>query len=340
MFQIAVIALVFFAVLFAFFGVWLLVGQRAAGRGRVASRLRGVKQIENLELGDALAESREKEEKKKERRKEALRREVYSDIPTLDQALKKTTWAEKVNSMLIQAQLPVSVTSFVLISGVLASMGAAVSVLWRRGLDPLLAGIFALVLGGIPSCYVLFKVRQRLKRFNGQLPDALDLMSSSVKGGQSFNAAIQNVADEMPDPIADEFRLLSDELSFGVNFDEALRHLQVRVNTPDVRFFVSALMIQKETGGSLAEVLDGLQTTIRERFRILGQIKTLTAQGKLSGLIVGLLPVVLCGLIYLVNPEYMADLFTTGMGKKMLAGGVLLQAAGVFTIMKIVNIKV
>ncbi len=340
MLDTAVIILVFFAVLFAFFGIWLLVGQRASARTRVEVRLKGVRQIKRYELGDALAQTRDRENKKRERRKEMMREKAFSDIPALNNALKKASWADKLSGMLLQAQIPITVTSFVMICAVLAAMGVAVSVLWRRHLDPLLALVFGGGLSAAPILYVVVKVGLRLKRFGSQLPDALDLLSSSVKGGQSLNAAVQNVADEMPDPIADEFKILADELTFGVTFDDALHHLVTRVNTSDVRFFASALMIQKETGGSLAEVLDGLQKTIRERFRILGQVKTLTAQGKLSGLIVGALPIALCALIYFLNPSYMRPLFTESIGKKMLIGGFGLQMLGVYVIYRIVNIKV
>ncbi len=338
--DIVVVALIFFSVMFAFFGVWLLASQRTKSQDRVLDRMKGVRQVKHYELGDALAETREKEVQKRERRKKALRRKALSDIPALDKALKKTTWADKLGGMLVQAQLPISVSNFVIVSALLAAMGLAVSILWRRGLDPLLAVLFAGVLGGAPSLYVWLRVRGRLKKFSEQLPDALDLMSSSVKSGQSLNAAVRNVADEMPDPIGDEFQLLSDELSFGVDFEVALRNLITRVNTPDVRFFASALVIQKETGGNLSEVLDSLQNTVRERFRIMGQVKTLTAQGKLSGLIVGLLPFVLCGLIYLVSPDHMRPLFTTSIGQKMIMFAVGWQLVGVFLIYKIVNIKV
>jgi tight adherence protein B len=338
--NIAFDALLVFAGLFLLFGVWLLLGQRASSRTRVEVRLKGVRQIKKYELGDSLAQTRERESKKREHRKEVLRQKAYSDIPALNNALKQASWADRLSGMLLQAQVPVNVTSFVMICGLLAAMGVAVSVLWRRHLDPLLGLLFGGVLGLAPMLFVFLKVRMRLRRFGSQLADALDLLSSSVKGGQSLNAAVQNVADEMPDPIADEFKILADELTFGVTFDDALQHLTTRVNTADVRFFASALMIQKETGGSLAEVLDGLQKTIRERFRILGQVKTLTAQGKLSGIIVGALPIALCVLIYFLNPAYMRDLFVTPVGQKMLIGGVSLQLLGVFVIYRIVNIKV
>jgi len=337
---IAVLALVFFAVLFFVFGVWLLVGQRKTVKDRVGERLLGVKQVKRYELGDALAETRDKEQKKRQQRKEAIKKKAYSDIPAMDKALKKTTWADKLNGALIQAQMPISVGSFMMLSSVLAAMGVAVAMLWRRSFDPLLSALFGVALASAPPAYVLIKVRRRARKFNSQLPDALDLLSSSVRAGQGLNSAIQNVADEMPEPISDEFKILADEMTFGVSFDAALRNLVTRVNTPDVRFLCTALIIQKETGGNLSEVLDGLQKTIRERFRILGQVKTLTAQGKLSGLIVGILPLALCAFLYSANPDYMGQLFREKTGNYLMAVALALQAAGMLMIRKIVNIKV
>jgi tight adherence protein B len=227
-----------------------------------------------------------------------------------------------------------------MLCAVLAAMGVAVAMLWRRHFDPLLSALFALVMGGAPLAYVFVKVKRRIKKFNSQLPDALDILSSCVKAGQSLNAAIQNVADEMPEPVSDEFKILSDELTFGMDFDSSMLNFMTRVDTPDVRFLCTALTIQKETGGNLSEVLDGLQKTIRERFRILGQVKTLTAQGKLSGLIVGILPLALCAFLYSANPDYMRPLFQEGVGRTMLVLALGLQLLGVLIIMKIVNIKV
>jgi tight adherence protein B len=338
--QIVILALVFFSVLFAVCGVWLLLGQRGGVKDRIGSRLTGVRLVKRYELGDALAETRERELEKRQQRKEAIKKKAFSDIPAVDKALKKVSWADKLDGMLLQAQMPISVASFVMLSSLLAALGVAVAILWRRGFDPLLAVLFGLIMGLVPFAYVYFKVRRRVKRFNAQLPDALDLLSSSVKAGQSLNAAIQNVADEMPEPVCDEFKILSDELTFGVDFNHALRNLMIRVSTPDVRFLCTALMIQKETGGNLSEVLDGLQKTIRDRFRILGQVKTLTAQGRLSGLIVGILPLALCAFLYSANPDYMKELFTTTAGRWLVAVALGLQVVGVLLIAKIVNIKV
>ena len=338
--ETVIIALVFFSVLFAVCGAWLLLRERVHPQDRVGMRLMGVKQIKHFELGDALAETRERELRKKQQRKEAIRKKAFSEIPGFDKALKKTNWAEKLDGMLLQAQMPISVANFVMLSGLVGVMGVAVGMLWRRRFDPLLCSMFGLVTGMLPFTYIYIKVRRRVKKFNAQLPNALDLLSSSVKAGQSLNAAIQNVADEMPEPVSDEFRILSDELTYGVSFDVALRHLMTRVDTADIRFFGTALTIQKETGGNLSEVLDGLQKTIRERFRVLGQVKTLTAQGKLSGLIVGILPLGLCAFLYFANPDYMRPIFTAKAGQCLVGAALALQITGVLLIRKIVNIKV
>lgn len=340
--QLIPFVLVGLSVTLGIFGVWLMIGDRSSEKGRIQGRMMGVRQVKRLELGDSLAKTREAEQKKKDQRREVIKQQAFSDIPAIDLALKKTPWADKLQGMLLQCQMPMSVTSFILLSILMAALGVAISMVYRgqARLDPIMAVLFGGVMGFSPILFVYFKVRSRIRKFGRQLPDALDLVSSSVKGGQSLNAAIQNVADEMPEPVCDEFRILSDELMFGVEFNTAMRHMVNRVDTPDVRFFAAALEIQKETGGNLGEVLDGLQHTIRERFRILGMVKTLTAQGKLSGLIVGLLPFVLAAAIYMLNPDYMTPLFTEKRGHMMLMVGGGLQMLGLYLIYRIVNIKV
>ena len=329
------------SVAMALFGVWLLVGQRRDPADRVQSRMKGVrKRLKSYELGDSLAERRQKEEQKKAQRREAIKRQAFSDVPAIELALRKIHWAERLSGMLLQCQMPLSVTTFILLSLVLGALGVAVTIVWHKGFNPVLAVVFGGVMGLAPVMYLRIRVRARLKAFNSQFADALDLLSSSVKSGQSLNAAMQNVADEMPEPICDEFRIMSDELMFGVSFDTMLQHFMDRMSTPDVRFFCSALLIQKETGGNLSEVLDGMQRTIRERFRILAHVKTLTAQGRMSGMIVGLMPLVLCVIIYMMNPGFMGRLFTTKIGQTLLLAAGGLQLTGGFLIYKIVNIKV
>ena len=155
----------------------------------------------------------------------------------------------------------------------------------------------------------------------------------------TLNTAILNVAEETPDPVSDEFRIISDELNLGLDMSDVLRRFQQRVATQDVQFFVTALLIQGETGGNLSEVLDGLQKTIRERFRILRQVKTLTAQGRLSGWVVGIMPLALGIIVFILNPDYMKQLLTPE-GKKLLMVAAGFQILGLVLIRKIVNIKV
>jgi tight adherence protein B len=183
-------------------------------------------------------------------------------------------------------------------------------------------------------------VTVRAKKFDAQFPDALDLLSSCVKSGMSLNAAVQNVAEEMPDPVADEFRIIADQLTFGEDLSKVLHRFADRMDSEDVQVFTTALMIQKETGGNLSEILDGLQQTIRERFRILRQVKTLTAQGRLSGWIVGLLPIALGGALYVFNPDYMGLLFTTKAGHWLIGIALTFQFLGMLMIRKIVDVKV
>jgi len=335
--QILLLVLIFLAVLFGLFGVWLLIGGRDSEKRRVQLRLRGVQQIKDYELGESLAKEEEAKEKARNKRREIVRRQAFSDIPSLDQRLSKTPWAQKLSGMLREAELPLTVNTFALICVACAALGVCVGVVWNR---LVLAPVMGLALGAAPYVYVIMAVRKRLKLFGRQFPDALDMLSSSVKGGLALNAAIQNVADEMPDPTGDEFKILADELTFGVDISEALRRLASRVDCSDVRFFCAALMIQKETGGNLAEVLDGLQRTIRERFRILGQLKTLTAQGRLSGWILAALPIALGGIIYMANPDYMRYLVADSMGHKLLIAAGFFELVGFLLIRKIVNIRV
>jgi len=337
--QMLILGLVFVAVAFAALGVWLLVGSKGAMSQRVQERLQGVRQIAEYNLGDSLAQAERKKRERKEKRREIIKSKAFRSIPVLEDRAGKKHWAESLNGHLQRAQLPLSVTTFLLICSVAGMCGAALTVVWSRAVHPVLAtagfGVFAVG----PYVYLRFSAAAREKKFSSQFPDALDLLSSCVKSGQSLGTAVQNVADEMPDPVAEEFRIMSDELSFGEDLSKVLKRFSQRMNTEDVQVFCTALQIQRESGGNLSEVLDGLQKTMRERFRILRQVKTLTAQGRLSGWIVGGLPIALGAVIYLCNPDYMGDLFTS-TGKKLLAVAIGLQVAGILLIRKIVNIKV
>lgn len=338
--EYVILGLIFLAVAFAVFALWLLLGSGDGGGGRVHQRLSGVRQVEEYNLGESLADAEKEKEKKKEKKREAVKKKAFSNIPFLEKSFGQKAWAEKLNSRLKQAQIPMSVAAFLGLCGGCAAFGGLATAIWYRGIHPVVFPLVAAAFGSGPYIYLLIAVTQRVKKFNIQFPDALDLLSSSVKSGQSLNNAIQNVADEMPDPVADEFRIMAEELTFGEEPGKVLENFQKRMDTEDVQVFCAALQIQRDTGGNLSEVLDGLQNTIRERFRILRQVKTLTAQGRLSGWIVGILPVGLGGVMYLCNPEYIGLLFTTTTGHYLIATAAVFQVIGMLMIRKIVNIKV
>jgi len=332
-------ALVCFSVAFIGLAVVALVSKGGPMGQRVHVRLKGgVRQIKEYELGEALAVEEKRKKAVKERHKQVVRRKAFSEIPVFQDRLRGQPWAEKMQARLRQANLPLSLTSFMFLSVGSGVVGGIVAIL-MAGVTPFIPAAFA-VFAIAPLLYVNVAVGKRVKKFGTQFPDALDLLSSSVKSGLALNSAILNVAQEMPEPVCDEFQILSDELSLGVDISDALRRLSQRVNTPDVQFFCTALMIQKETGGNLSEVLDGLQKTIRERFRILRQVKTLTAQGRLSGWILGALPFALAGIIGFSNWNYMRVLVETPEGHKLLIAAGILQIIGVALIRKIVNVKV
>jgi len=184
------------------------------------------------------------------------------------------------------------------------------------------------------------RIQKRLKAFTNQLNDALNIMSNSLRAGYSFLQSVNSVSREMPDPIAHEFRRLLKELSLGQEADKALKNLVARVESDDLALVVRAILIQKETGGNLAEILDTISTTIRDRVKIQGEIKTLTAQGRLSGMIVSFMPVVLIGIMYMINPEYISVLFQHPIGRMLLIGSFVNEVIGMLLIRKIVSIEV
>jgi tight adherence protein B len=338
--QYLILALIFFSVAFAGVAIWLLVGSRESTGSRVQQRLKGVRKVDDYNLGESLANAEAAKREKSQKKRKAVKQKAFSDIPLLQKKFGQRAWAETLNSRLRQAQLPLSVAAFLMVCGGCALFGGLVTVVWYRAFHPAFTPLGMLALGAAPYVYLMISVTQRIKKFSLQFPDALDLLSSSVKSGQSLNNAIQNVADEMPEPVADEFEIMADELTFGEEPGKVLKNFQRRMGTEDVQVFCTALQIQRETGGNLSEVLDGLQKTIRERFRILRQVKTLTAQGRLSGWIVGILPIGLGAVLYFCNPEYIGQLFTTTTGRYMVLIAGSLQLAGMLLIRKIVNIKV
>ncbi len=201
---------------------------------------------------------------------------------------------------------------------------------------PLVALIFAMV----PPAYVFWRRKVRLKKFSEQLPETLELIARALKAGHSLPAGIQLVAEQMPAPVGPEFARCYEEQNLGIALDDALEEMTKRVPNVDLRFFATAIVLQRTTGGDLSEILNKIGRLIRERFQIFGQIAALTGEGRLSGIVLLALPPVLFGTMLRLNYDYIMLLFEDPLGQKMLVGAIIMQLIGAFVIKKIIDIKV
>lgn len=237
-----------------------------------------------------------------------------------------------------QANVSLTVPNFLFICAGLAGIGLFLPVV--AGFNVALGPVMAATLGFIPVVWLLFKRKRRLKAFAAQLPEALELIARALRAGHSLAAGFNLVANEMSDPIGSEFGRTFEEQNLGKPLDEALNDLTKRVPNLDLKFFSTAIILQRQTGGDLAEILDKIGNLVRERFKIWGQVQALTGEGRLSGIVLLALPPALFGVVYHMNPDYLMLLFTDPLGKKMLVGGIVTQLLGALLIRKIVNIRV
>jgi tight adherence protein B len=237
-----------------------------------------------------------------------------------------------------QANVTMSVPTFLMICGGVGGVGLLLPSL--AGFSVAIAPFLALFLAILPMVWLLLKRKRRLGKFGSQLPEALELIARALRAGHSLASGFNLVAHEMSDPIGGEFSRTFEEQNLGKPLEEALEDLTKRVPNLDLKFFVTAVVLQRQTGGDLAEILDKIGYLVRERFKIWGQVQALTGEGRLSGIVLLALPPVLFVVVYRMNPDYLMLLFTDELGKKMLVGGVLSQLLGALVIRKIVNIRV
>jgi len=269
---------------------------------------------------------------------ELLRDELLSGVPMLNRLMLRWSGATRLRRLLEQAGMQLKPGKFVLITGVLA-LGSYLIVL-QLSRSSLLAAVLGIAAGFVPIAVVIFKRQRRLRQFERHFPEAIDLLSRAVRAGHAFSTGMEMIGKELPEPVAGEFRRTFEEQNLGLPLREALFNLTERMPLIDVRFFVTALLIQKETGGNLAEILDNLAATIRERFKILGEVRIRTAQGRLSAGILIALPPMMLLLLRSVNPDYVKVLFEDTMGLIMMTIAVTLQIIGSVILWKIVHIEV
>jgi tight adherence protein B len=318
-----VFALTFLIVIVIFLGVWMTFG----GDNKqevVRRRMEAVRKAErrgDVSMGLKLA-----------------RDEMLSSVPAVHRLMMHWSWSMRLQERISQAGLTMKAGKLILISAC-AFLGTTIIVGLFAPIFPvgLLIGI---CIGLAPYGVVMYLRQKRLRAFEERFPEALDLLGRAVRAGHAFTTGLEMIAKESPDPIASEFRTTFEEQNFGLPLRDALLNMTERIPSIDVRFFVTALLIQKETGGNLAEILDGLARVIRDRFRIYREVRVRTAQGRLTAGILIALPVFMMIVLMVMNPTYIGVLFHDPKGVLALTVAGIMQVIGSMVIWKIIHIEV
>jgi tight adherence protein B len=315
--------LVLVVVAIATFGLAWLVDRRNARARIIKERLAAEKKAPERAAEEELA---------------LLRDEQLSEIPALDSLLRRSARVSDLQKMLAQANISMRAGNFLgisAVSGVVATilaygLSARVEVAW-----------IALLVGFVlPYSYASVRRNKRFEKFEELFPEAIDTLARAVRAGHAFTTALEMITAEVAEPVSGEFRQLYEEQKFGMPVRDALMNLTDRVPLVDVKFFVTAVMLQRETGGNLAEILDNLSYVIRERFKIQRQVRVYTAQGRLTmALLMGMPPIIVTTML-LLNPTFIRPLFADPIGHTLLVGGITLQTIGYFVIRKIIRIQV
>jgi len=315
--------LVFVVVGVAVFALLQLIDQRNA-RARL--------------LRERLANERKTPENSAEDELALLRDEKVSDIPALDTLLRRSARVSDLQKKLAQAGISMRAGNFLGISA-LSGVGAAIlAYMFSHRVEPAWIGL--LVGFMLPYSYMAIQRNKRFEKFEELFPEAIDTLARAVRAGHAFTTALEMITNEVAEPIAGEFRQLYEEQKFGMPIRDALMNLTDRVPLVDVKFFVTAVMLQRETGGNLAEILDNLSYVIRERFKVQRQVRVYTAQGRLTmALLMGMPPIIVIVMLVL-NPGFIHPLFADPIGHTLLVLGITLQTIGYFVIRRIIRIQV
>lgn len=268
----------------------------------------------------------------------ALFREEGGPPTALDAILARSARFRKLPLLMEHAGVSWSTTTFFLLTFGGAFAAGLFGLVARGGL--LVPTVLAALVAWMPYWYLTFRKKRRLARFEEIFPEAVDMLGRAIRAGHPLSAGIQMVGQEISEPVAGEFRTVFEEQRFGVPFADALMGLVDRIDLVDVRIFTTAVLIQREVGGNLAEILDSISETVRARFKIRRQLRTFTAQGRMSGMVVGSMPVVVGVGFYAMNPEYIQPLFDEPLGRVMISAGITLQIIGYLWIRKIVDIEI
>ena len=289
-------------------------------------------------LRDRLASVQKAAERKPSEELALLRDEMLSEIPALDNLLRRSARISNLQTFLSQADLKTRAGNILMLC-VLCGVAVALVILVLTPFPQFAwLGIF---IGAIfPYSYASFRRTRRFKKFEELFPQAIDTLARAVRAGHAFTTALELISNEISEPIASEFRKLFEEQKFGLPVRDALLNLTERVPLVDVKFFVTAVMLQRETGGNLAEILDNLSYMIRERFKIMRQVRVYTAQGRLTMLLLMGVPPIIVVSMSIINPAFIQPLFADPIGHTLIVTGITLQTVGYFIIRKIIRIQV
>ncbi|MBN2139818.1 MAG: type II secretion system F family protein [Desulfovibrionaceae bacterium] len=266
------------------------------------------------------------------------RRQSLSEVPWLNRFLARKAWARRLDLVIRQGRSPGASGVYVLLSGLLF-LAAYYPV--QAFFGPCLAALGAgLAAGAAPFVWLKRRKTKRMAAFERQLPEALDLMARALKAGHTFGGGMRMAADEYGDPLGPEFAATLDEINFGVDVGRAMENLVARVDCPDLKYFTVSVNIQRETGGNLAEIVGNIAQLIRERFRLQGRVRVLSAEGRLSAVILLALPFVVALALYLINAEYMRPLTQTAIGRGLLGSALASMSLGALAIKRLIKIKV
>lgn len=267
-----------------------------------------------------------------------LKQRMLAQTPTMDRMLLQIPRIHQLDRLLLQSGLRLSVAGFLGLTLLMIAVGLLLAML--IGMPAFVVIVIGVAAGMLPLLYVTSAKHKRMLVIEQQLPDALDLMARAMLAGHAFTSGLKMVSEEVSDPVAGEFSIVFDEINYGISVQDALVNLATRVPSTDLRYFVISVLIQRETGGNLAELLNNISTLIRARLKLMGAVRVLSAEGRLSALILTILPFALAGVIFLINPKFLSVLWTDPVGPKIVAGAVVVMIFGMFWMWRVIKIRV
>jgi tight adherence protein B len=315
--------LVFIVVALAAFVAGSLVDERNARARLIKDRLATVDKAPERDPNEELA---------------LVRDEQLSKIPALDTLLRRSARVSAIQEALTQAGMKFRAGNFLLLCVLCGTLAGLAAIIYTK--NPAI-GWAALVIGGVlPYSLVSYRRQKRFEKFEELFPEAIDTLARAVRAGHAFTTALEMISNETAEPLASEFRKLYEEQKFGMPVRDALMNLTERVPLVDIKFFVTAVMLQRETGGNLAEILDNLSYVIRERFKIQRQVRVHTAQGRLTMALLMAMPPAVVAILAVFSPDFVKPLFYDPIGHALLVASIALQTVGYFVIRKIIKIQV